>query len=93
MSHDLDPGVTTGFHIGPVNIPADEFGIFDPPVKIGIDMQYKNHCFPELSSTKFEIPLISNLELSGKSRKGVVKQNKYWLFLRLSCFNFATRLF
>ena len=55
MSHDLDPGVTTGFHIGPVNIPADEFGIFDPPVKIGIDMQYKNHCFPELSSTKFEI--------------------------------------
>ena len=55
MSHDLDPGVTTGFHIGPVNIPADEFEIFDPPVKIGIDMQYKNHCFPELSSTKFEI--------------------------------------
>lgn len=41
--------------------------------------------FKELSSTKFESPLISNLELSVKSRKGVVKQNKYWLFFRLSC--------
>ena len=51
MSHDLDPGVTTGFHRGLVNIPVDEFGIFDPPVKIGIDMQYKNHCFPECNFT------------------------------------------
>ena len=51
MSDDLDPSVTTGFHSGPVNISADEYGIFDPPVKVGIDIQYKNHCFPEYNFT------------------------------------------
>lgn len=36
--HKFEPGTATGFCRHPVDVPVIECGIFDPPVKMGIDM-------------------------------------------------------
>ena len=42
--HKFEPGTATGFCRHPVDVLVIECGIFDPPVKMGIDMQRKDHC-------------------------------------------------